>query len=237
VGIRTEDPQGMLHVDARGDTYINAADTLDDVVVTPEGRIGVGTLHPQTRLDVVSSTPGAIRIADGTQGGGKILTSDANGRATWTSTAGSWYAALTGGWITGKSSGTVEELWPPFTYTGAELYPPEAGSVNVADGIITVPYTGTYRISITGKAFTNLGMNNSVFLAYLTPFVNTIAQTNPHLHVLIDFGWTDFGFMFFYLLNAGDAVRIEPIRQAAQMTNAFSANQYSDTILQIEFIK
>ena len=63
VGIRTEDPQGMLHVDARGDTYTNPADTLDDVVVTPEGRIGVGTLHPQARLHIVG--PKAIRARDG----------------------------------------------------------------------------------------------------------------------------------------------------------------------------
>jgi hypothetical protein len=237
VGIRTEDPQGMLHVDAKGDTYTNPADTLDDVVVTRQGRIGVGTLHPQTRLDVVNSTPGAIRIADGTQGGGKILTSDDAGKAHWASTAGSWYAALTGGWVTGANSGTAAQLWPPFAYTGAELSPPEAGSVNVADGIITVPYTGTYRVSITGKAFTNLPTNFSFILSYLYLIVNNTEQSYPHVHSLKDFGWMDFGFMFFYVLNAGDELRMMPVRDANQMTNSYCANQYSDSILQIEFVK
>ena len=49
VGIRTEDPRGMLHVDAKGDTRISASDTVnisDDVVVTPEGRIGPGPPRP-----------------------------------------------------------------------------------------------------------------------------------------------------------------------------------------------
>ena len=230
----------MLHVDAKGDTDANLSTGIeDDVVVTPDGRIGVGTLSPQTRLDVVGSTPGAIRIADGTEGGGKILISDANGRVSWASTAGSWYAALTGGWSTGANSGAIKDIWPPFAYTGAELYPPEAGSVNVATGVITVPYTGTYRISITGKAFTTLSNNYSFLLAYPFLDVNGSHAFMPHLHSLKDLGWMDFGFKFFRLLNAGDKVNITPAPapNEASADTHYTANQYSDTILQIEFVK
>jgi hypothetical protein len=41
--------------------------------------IGIGTLDPVAKLDVA----GTIRIADGTQGANKVLTSDANGVGTW----------------------------------------------------------------------------------------------------------------------------------------------------------
>lgn len=42
-------------------------------------RLGIGTVTPSTSLDVV----GKIRLADGTQGTGKILVSDVNGIGTW----------------------------------------------------------------------------------------------------------------------------------------------------------
>lgn len=42
-------------------------------------RVGIGTTTPDERLHI----NGSIKIVDGTQGSGKVLTSDANGRATW----------------------------------------------------------------------------------------------------------------------------------------------------------
>lgn len=47
--------------------------------------VGLGTPTPSVRLDIV----GSIKIADGTQGANKVLTSDGNGLASWqTSAAG-----------------------------------------------------------------------------------------------------------------------------------------------------
>lgn len=47
--------------------------------------LGLGTVNPIYRLDIQNgSKAGAIRIVDGTQGAGKVLTSDANGVGTWT---------------------------------------------------------------------------------------------------------------------------------------------------------
>ncbi len=47
--------------------------------ISPSGSIGIGNSTPAAKLDVA----GNIKITDGTQGGGKVLTSDANGLATW----------------------------------------------------------------------------------------------------------------------------------------------------------
>ena len=43
------------------------------------GNVGFGTANPIAKLDLV----GTLRIADGTEGVNKVLTSDANGKASW----------------------------------------------------------------------------------------------------------------------------------------------------------
>ena len=50
------------------------------------GNVGIGTINPSRTLHVNSTTAGAVRIVDGTQGNGRVLTSDATGVATWQST-------------------------------------------------------------------------------------------------------------------------------------------------------
>lgn len=51
--------------------------------ITGVGNVGIGTTAPSERLHVA----GSVRIVDGTQGVGKVLTSDANGKGTWTTPA------------------------------------------------------------------------------------------------------------------------------------------------------
>ena len=54
--------------------------TLTDGLITDNGtNVGIGTSIPVAKLDVT----GNIKIADGPQGSGKVLTSDAYGLATW----------------------------------------------------------------------------------------------------------------------------------------------------------
>lgn len=54
------------------------------LTLVPGGNVGVGTEFPDTTLHVV----GAFKLEDGTQGAGKVLTSDADGQASWQSLAG-----------------------------------------------------------------------------------------------------------------------------------------------------
>ena len=49
-------------------------------------KVGIGTYKPGAKLEVNNGTAaGAVKIVDGTQGAGKVLTSDADGLATWKS--------------------------------------------------------------------------------------------------------------------------------------------------------
>ncbi|WP_415326421.1 hypothetical protein [Chryseobacterium sp. MMS23-Vi53] len=63
----------------------SAAGDAPKMVLTNGGSLGVGTTDPTNTLDVRSTTAGAVKIVDGTQGANKVLTSDANGVATWQS--------------------------------------------------------------------------------------------------------------------------------------------------------
>ena len=59
--------------------------TYGDVLsLTGAGEVGIGTTSPTAKLDII----GAIKITDGSQGVGKILTSNATGRASWQMPAG-----------------------------------------------------------------------------------------------------------------------------------------------------
>ncbi|MDF2553196.1 MAG: hypothetical protein K0R77_2471, partial [Chryseobacterium sp.] len=49
----------------------------------PDGNLGIGTGSPTNKLHVTNPTAGAVRIVDGTQQAGRVLTSDANGVGTW----------------------------------------------------------------------------------------------------------------------------------------------------------
>ncbi len=54
------------------------------LVIDTDGNVGIGTTKPGANLEVA----GNIKIADGTQGTGKVLTSDANGLASWKAPSG-----------------------------------------------------------------------------------------------------------------------------------------------------
>lgn len=64
------------------------------------GNTGLGTLAPTDKLHVVGTSGNTLRIEDGNQAAGRVLTSDAAGNAVWAAPAGS-------GWGLTGNAGTV----------------------------------------------------------------------------------------------------------------------------------
>ncbi len=83
VGINTKSPQGVLHIDGKGDTS-GSSNISDDILVNSTGNMGLGTLTPTAKIDAVgSSTLAPLRITDGRQATNYILVSDDLGNASW----------------------------------------------------------------------------------------------------------------------------------------------------------
>lgn len=86
----------------------------DVLNILENGNVGIGTIAPDTALHVV----GSIKMVDGNQGAGKVLTSDANGVGTWQPASG------------GSSVKTYKALISqnaPITIAGATTGPIYAG--------------------------------------------------------------------------------------------------------------
>ena len=80
IGVQTESPLGIFHVDPMRNTNVaGTSGTSDDVVVTSAGNVGIGTVVPTAKLDI----RGTFRLRDGNQASGKVLVSDASGNAGW----------------------------------------------------------------------------------------------------------------------------------------------------------
>ncbi|MFB0925437.1 MAG: hypothetical protein QMB65_09175 [Vicingaceae bacterium] len=95
--------------------------------------VGIGTSTPGAKLDVV----GTVKITDGTEGVGKVLTSNAVGTATWQS-----------------PSITVS----PWTQLGGSLSPT---AITSQVGIGTIPDPNS-RLSILSSSTLNYGINNQM---------------------------------------------------------------------------
>lgn len=90
VGINTQSPIGIFHIDPKGDTNISGSvGAGDDVIIDKLGNIGAGAL-PRSDVKVNLTDGGTsanvksvFQLQDGNEGIGKVLISDASGNATW----------------------------------------------------------------------------------------------------------------------------------------------------------
>ncbi|WP_028374790.1 hypothetical protein [Leeuwenhoekiella sp. MAR_2009_132] len=78
------------------------ANQANTVILGSNANVGIGTSAPKDKLHV---NDGKLRITDGTQGAGKVLTSDANGSATWQAPANQYTEAY--GEMFGNNDGGV----------------------------------------------------------------------------------------------------------------------------------
>ena len=115
------------------DIYMRTG-SLPGLVLKTSGNVGIGTTNPGAALEV----NGQVKITGGVPGASKVLTSDANGLATWTdisSSGGAW------------------------TLSTNDLYP-DSASYNVAIGGVAA---GTAKLYVNG----NMGIGTTAPVAKL----------------------------------------------------------------------
>jgi hypothetical protein len=119
---------------------IASQDLTERFIIQQTGNVGIGTVNPLAKLDVA----GTIKITDGTQGAGKVLTSDANGLATWATPAAiAAYYNLTSNW-----NGTTPQASAPFTLGNEGTMVTFSIFNNCSQGRV---YGGTMLINPTGQ--------------------------------------------------------------------------------------
>jgi trimeric autotransporter adhesin len=91
-----------LFTGSTGMSYCEKNVACNRLFLANGGNVGIGTGTPAAKLDIA----GNIQIADGTQGAGKVLTSDANGLASWT-TPGATPWSVSGNYIYGINTDSV----------------------------------------------------------------------------------------------------------------------------------
>lgn len=117
-------------------------------------RVGIGTNSPSTKLDINNgNNAGAVKIVDGTQGEGKVLTSDASGVGTWRTMAFS--SNVEGTWLINNSQAATNNSIPANRYSSvARLSLPSAGTYLVFlnadfgfDNAVSIPAQVEYLIT------------------------------------------------------------------------------------------
>ena len=122
------------------------------MVIDAQGRIGIGLLEPETRIDILPSTTAGsiIRIQDGTEGEGKFLFSDGDGVGSWAPLAtGSWYAALYDSPLLGYTSTLSTRPFTNYAHSVISSTYQGLGGASKSAGSITLPATGKYRLTLS----------------------------------------------------------------------------------------
>ena len=236
VGINTENPQGVLHIDGASN---NPASAADDVVIDASGQMGVGVAAPAAKVHIYSDTPGqALRIADGTQGDGKVLVSDADGKASWTTASGAWWhAALffsTPGssayvYMNGSGSTALKD------YADSTISSASEGNVDATAGTITVPFTGKYKITLSAHFMSNrTGLNH-----YKCTVIIQLTRGGTPSNLWSPSAWggrsatgTNPSFSAIFNLEAGDVLRV-----LLEHTPTYAANASESRAFMVEFLQ
>jgi microcystin-dependent protein len=68
--------------------FVMATNNLERMRVTSGGYVGIGNTAPAAQLEVDGSSGSTLKIVDGNQAAGNVLTSDATGQASWQQASG-----------------------------------------------------------------------------------------------------------------------------------------------------
>jgi len=168
-GVNTWNPQGVFNIDGAKDnptsgTGHTAAQQLNDVTVLANGNTGIGTINPSQKLEIqtggtASAPVTGLKLVDGNQANGYVITSDANGIGTWKAIALPGVKGTFGGGNIASDKNTTNT-----TYKDSGAYitlPKGTWSVNFGATLIS-PMTGTGKFWMHARVTTdNTDLNNT----------------------------------------------------------------------------
>ena len=137
-------------------------------------RVGIGTNTPSAKLQV----NGTFRYVDGNQATGKVLTSDANGNASWkaiSSGGGNASSSYAEAYLSSDSTFNLER------YTNINLANPSPGlstsDINIVSNGIQPIVSGVYKITFTVTYKKNVDTGSDQIVFYLTKNTNRVNGT------------------------------------------------------------
>lgn len=157
LGINTTNPQRLVQIDGASTPATTNPQSgsmtdlqlSDDVVITNDGNVGIGTWNMLSKLNIKGADTGAIRIVDGTEGYFRALASDnTSGTTSWTFVGIPWFAFISGASLPITSTYSVRTV---NNYSESGISNSTQGAVNPVSGTITVPTKGLYMITVAGR--------------------------------------------------------------------------------------
>ena len=121
-------------------SLLGTGSSTEKMTILHSGEVGINTTAPDTKLHIVGTNGTTLKIVDGNQGIGKVLTSDANGVASWSNPAGTGDALTTGKLSQFAATSSVEL---------AGVISDETGSGNLVFGTSPTIATPTFTTNIT----------------------------------------------------------------------------------------
>lgn len=177
---------GLVHISNNSDAvglYATKKNAFDEVAifdksytgssastVTIYGNMGFGTPSLEVFADtnaIAAYFSGSVTIQDGTQGAGRVLTSDINGNAYWDSAGANPNIGF-------KASGAASTTAVAASTNASRIYNSvsfnDGGGYNATTGIFTAPSSGVYRFEVSEELNSASG--------YTTGYVNVELAIN-----------------------------------------------------------
>lgn len=176
VGVNTNSPLGVFHIDPLMNTtqwggVLN--NDSDDFIITNDGKVGIGTASPSTKLDL----RGKVKYVDGTERQGYILTTDANGFARWA--AGTRKASVSANEATGlyPNGGLHDYLMSIGSSVTSNVDKYMKISITVPPGIWQVSFVANYGNASSPPYSANIIWSVSKSSTFNTPVHTAVSGT------------------------------------------------------------